>query len=434
MTSPTPRGSITPRITRTRTNSSYGTSSTIRNQIEGRAAQAAAPDYNGPYRAGNGKPGDTWVNAQGERISTPVYPSSTVAGREATQEQNRRLSQEGQDELAEKRAATMSAWQKKQAEARSARPMTQDGVDIKPFGMTVNASGTKIEGDKVLDENGKDITRTVRGRVSAQQSAARAVFSSLDVDVQPDLTFIMSYGKPLDPTTGEDRKAAPVDDFLNTNKARRLQAERANPKQPTQDAMSIAEGVRWLRQLSVKDPATYNNWVVAMRNAGYIDGRDEQLPLNTWSDVVGTAFAHAAKDAAGAAAEGEERTLMELLEARGQGLKDYLAQEDAYKPVDRDYMDPAALAATARSAAEEVLGRSLSDEEVARFNSRFRGLEDGAYDQIDAAGRAKQGARVAAPNASGQAEEFIRGDEFNSDRGKQLVGTYMDSLNRLLGG
>lgn len=352
---------------------------------------------------------------------------------------NRALNVETAAEQRKRSAEAKAAGiEKHQAEVKAARPlidspMTVDGILQRPFGMTMDPSKATVTGGKVTDADGNDISKSALGAVAAQRSRAAAVFSGLNLSaIEPSQKFVMSYGadQTIDPATGE--KVIPqVNDNMNSN--RRHQEQTTPPPKPTQNLMTIQEGVRWLQQLSVKDPAAYNQMVVKLRNASYLSGKDEDLPLNGWSTTVGQAFAYAAQDLAGASNAGETRTMNEWLDARGKTFADSMAQADVYHPVDRHYTDPAALAATARSAAEQLLGRSLTDAEAARFSAHFKGLEDANYNAIDAAGRAKGSATVTDPNAAGQAEAFVRSPEFNADRSKQLVGTYMDAFKSLMG-
>lgn len=365
------------------------------------------------------------VNKDGVRLTTEAQRKADAEAERKRQEARAKGISGYQQELQRSRAAL---------EGRSG--YTVDGNEIKPFGWTISADGTTVNADgTVTDENGRDITHTQRGQVAAQRSAASSVFGALNLnDITGDEQFLMSFGDAIDPATGDPIRK-PVDDMDSLGDRARRQQQRGNTA-PARNEMSIAQGVRWLMRLSSKDPAAYNQMVIRLRNAQYINGRDEDLPLNGWSGVVGEAFAAAAADLAQAASVGETRTLPQWLEDRGKTFADSLAEEEAanaYQPVERHYTDPEALAATARATAEELLGRGLTDEEAARFASRFRGLESANYDAIDAAGRAKGSATVTDPSAGGQAEAFIRSPEFNADRGKQLVGSYMDAFKSLLG-
>lgn len=367
-------------------------------------------------------------NTAGQRVDAAGVPIEVAARKQAA------------EDAAKKREESVSAYRREALRQQTAignRKLTVDGVEVKPFGWGMpNTADVQIDSatGQVTDENGNDITRTRRGQIAAQRAAATAVFSGLNL---PDLTgaeqFVMSYGLGIDPVTGEKAAPKPEDDFDSLG----ARARRKGPQQPQQNMMTITQAVRWLRQLSVKDTGAYNQMVIALRNAKYLTGRDEDLPLNGWSEEVGKALAYAANDLAGAYQEGEERDLPTWLADRGKTFAESLAEEEAanaYHPVERTYTDPAALANEARDAAQNLLGRALTPEEEARFTSHFKGLESGMYDQIDAAGRAKTAATVTNPNASGQADAFVRSPEFDADRTKQLTGSYMDALMKLLGG
>lgn len=421
------KGSLTPKITRT--NSIFPPS------------QKSGGDHEGQVYTGSMgwvTPGKSPVIPVHDPRSGQLIGYRDFAG-QAVNEKGQRLDKLAKDEAEaeakakrEKNAAKAQSEYRRQAqESRKVGPLTVDGVDIKPFGWTV--TGGNVDGDKVTDENGNDISHTMRGQIAAQQAAASALFSGLNLADIPDgkEQFTMSKGTPLDPVTGDPRKPKPDSDMDSLG----ARAHRASAsKQPSTNMMTIEGGVRWLRRLSVKDAGAYNQMVILLRNAGYLTGKDEQLPLNGWNAEVGKAFAYAAHDLAGAAKEGEERDMTTWLTEKGKTFAESMAEEDAYQPVQRTYADPAELASTARSAAEELLGRALTPDEEKRFQARFRGLESTQYDAIDAAGRAKTSATVINPSTGGEADAFLRSPEFDKDRTKQLTGNYMDALMNMLGG
>ena len=288
-----------------------------------------------------------------------------------------------------------------------------------------------------VEEGQRTLSPGQRREYEGREGARQRTFEVLGInDVDQAERFIMSRGEQLDedgtPYYSTDRGRAMVEDRL---------VKRRAPKSPNRtgatNMMTVAGGVTWFRNLSRTDPAAYAEMVDLLVGSGYLP--EDAARKGVYSRDVGRAFAYAAADAAENVKAGSDEDLRTFLQKVRGEVSALQEQQEAegrqeYQPVNRSYIDPAALAQTARAAAEEMLGRSLTDEEAQRFASKFRGLEDGYYDQIDAAGRAEGAARVADPNATGQADAFLRAPEFDDERTKQLTGNYMDALNQLLGG
>lgn len=263
----------------------------------------------------------------------------------------------------------------------------------------------------------------------AQKYAPPTAFDALDsASIEPSTQFVMSNGtwRGADGTTTRTTKPG---GFTTADAA-----DRTFGNQVGQNRMTIESGVAWLANLSVKDPAAYDEMIDKLRGAGYLSDAEAQAARGGFSTTVAGAFAVAARDVAvvNGQPDGANITLAQFLDRKSGANQD--AEAEAYVPVDRTFTDPAALAATARSAAQTLLGRSLSAAEEQQFLGHFRGLENGVFDQMDAAGRAKGSATVTTPSAGGQAEAFTRDPKFDAERGQQLIGSYVDSLSRLLMG
>lgn len=322
--------------------------------------------------------------------------------------------------------------------------VTVDGAAVDPadrhksvqesLGRTVADDGTVTW----TGADGKTVTDTVSyaARVAKAQGAASSTFGALNMaDISPSAQFVMSYGaaNAVDPLTSGRQHSGNQDLRAGArNASQRTDAER-NAANPSQNMMTIAGGVQWFKKLSVTDPGAYNQLVVQLRNAGYLNGKDEDLPLGGYSRVAAEAFAMATSDLAQSNNAGDTRSLPDWLTARGQGFLDAAAEQDVYKPVDRTFEDPAAVAAAAKEAAIKALGRKLTDAEEARFETAFRGKENAFYDQIDAAGRAKTAAQVAQPNLSGQVDAFIDAPQYDTERGAKLIGDYASSFMQMMG-
>lgn len=291
-----------------------------------------------------------------------------------------------------------------------------------------------------------NISRTSTTDVTATGEQTASVYGPLNLaDIPPDTVFLFDRGAIVNPETGsrtgvlQSRGVYGSADSLE----RQLPAGQTVTSGTNENRLTIAAGVLWLRNLAARDPEAYNRLVVLLRNAGYgqLPSNDAELPLNGYSQQVGVAFALAANDLAQAGQGGDNRTLLEYLTDRGKGYADYLAQQeadqaaaDAYKPTDRKYTDPASLRAAAKAAAVHALGRSLTDEEEARFEASFRSQEDSFYDQIDKAGKEKGVFRGYEPDPSGQIEAYLDEPQFETEQAANRIGQYANAFLSLIGG
>lgn len=298
--------------------------------------------------------------------------------------------------------------------------------------------------DGVTVIGGRENATESQLRQAAQNAEAQAIFGPLNLSgITGQEQFIFDNGAPLgDLATGERRGSLESRGVFGSADS----LERQLPEGETirsgdnQNWMTVAGGVKWLRALASRDKAAYNKLVVQLRNAGYLNGQDHDLPLGGYSTQVGIAFAQAANDLSQANDGGDERTLMEYLTERGEGLAEYLAQEEAdrlkaeeYQPVNRNYTDPTTIEAAARDAARQAIGRKLTDEEEARLTAAIRAKEDAFYDQVDEAGRAETSYSLAQPDPSGQIDAFIQDDEFLDERQTVMAGEYATEFMRMMG-
>jgi hypothetical protein len=288
-------------------------------------------------------------------------------------------------------------------------------------------------------------------------SATTSIYSGLNLEDIPDLPFIFNYGAV--PTFTPNPKSPDGLDYSVTGvlESRGVYGsadtlEHYNPPGTTVDVgkqanqVTISAASVWLRKLAATDKDAYNQLVVLLRNAGYLSGDDSELPLNGWTFTVAKQFATAAFDLANANAGGDTRDLYTYLKDRGQGYADLQAQKEKeqnppFQPTERRYEDPATLAAAAKSAAIDALGRKLTPQEEARFEAAFKAQYDAAYDQIDAVGRRQHdnpdqsipGARVTFPDIQGQTDAFLNQDEFVPEHQARLMGQYVQSFLDLIG-
>jgi hypothetical protein len=278
-----------------------------------------------------------------------------------------------------------------------------------------------------------------------ENAQSASVFGPLNLGdaVDPNGQFVFDRAAPLtDVATGERTGLAQTRGVYGSADSleRQLTPGSDTNSGTNENIMTVSAGVLWLRNLAARDKAAYNKLVVMLRNAGYLTGDDEALPLNGYSQQAGVAFALAANDLAHAYQGGDTRTLMEYLTERGQGYADFLAQEeadaaaaDAYVPVERQYTDPATLRASAKAAAVEALGRKLTDEEEARFEAAFRAQEDTFYNQLDTARENETRFAAYAPDVTGQVSDFIDGDEFETERAANKIGELSQVFMQMMG-
>lgn len=273
-----------------------------------------------------------------------------------------------------------------------------------------------------------------RREYDARNREREATFSLLNMPAETgDLRFIMSTGMQLD----EDGKGwydNPRGQEITEQRMMRGREPYSPSRTNATNMMTLAGGVTAFRALARRDPDAFNEILDLLVKAKYLPA--DAARKGVYTIDAGNAFAKAALEASeNVTAESKDDFVSFLHKVAGAAADAEDEQKKAaFQPVDRQYTDPTYLAATARSAAEELLGRGLTDEELARFNSRFRGLEDAKYNQIDAAGRAETAAKVTDPNALGQADAYVRGPQFEEDRTRWQTGNYIDSFLDMING
>lgn len=207
----------------------------------------------------------------------------------------------------------------------------------------------------------------------------------------------------------------------------------ANQVSDSTNMMTVGQGLTWLVNLSVKDPGAYQAFVDQLHKANYLSDAQYSAAGGAYSSLVGQAFATAATDTAtiNGQAAGFHTTLFDVLNQRAAAAD--AAKAKSYTPVQRTYTDPAALEAAARSMAQSDLGRDLNAQEVAQLTSHFRSMEDGMYNQIDAAGQAGNNASVVNPNPTGQVDTFIHDGPMAQEAANWHVAQYGSALRKLFG-
>lgn len=327
-----------------------------------------------------------------------------------------------------------------QADQRMARSMLVNGVqqdpvdDPDPLGLAGYKQDPKTR--QITDANGQNVDAGSYGAlVYQQQQLSNSTFSALQLPTgyNGSTTFMFSKGPngyapmAVDPTTLGNR----MDDRRQAINASRGQDPLAGQTSAT-NYMTIADGIQKIVNMSVGDKDAYNEMVVQLNKAGYFASQSgnmnyvptNQLPLNTYSRNTGLAAVEAMQDLSVAQAAGYQGDFKQWLTDRSQGYEDYVKSGAGYNPVNRSYQDPATLAASAKSAAQQAIGRNLTPAEEAKFEAAFHGKENTAYNEIDQYGRAKATANLTGasalpagtptgytmPDTSGEADQYVNQD------------------------
>lgn len=197
--------------------------------------------------------------------------------------------------------------------------------------------------------------------------------------------------------------------------------------------MTVADGVKWLANLSTRDPDTYASMVDKLHKAGYLTDDQAKQAGKRWSTDVGGAFAMAARDVAvvNTTPDGTGTDIYSFL--NGKGAEVTAASAAAVKKVDRSYTDPNEIKASARNAAKAALGRELTPEEEDRLTGHFHSLESGTYDQMDAAQAAGTAATITQPSETGAVDQFVNEGDHEQEAANYRTSQYGGALRTLFG-
>lgn len=214
--------------------------------------------------------------------------------------------------------------------------------------------------------------------------------------------------------------------------------------------MTMAGAISYLRGLAVNDPQQYDEIVHQLVAAGYL--LPNEARYGSYTTIVGSKFLQSAADVwsinsdkgAGAVTTWGDHinALIQGRIAAGQidenGMP--LSQGSGSQPTRVDHFsDPETVKASINDAAMSVLGRHLTDAEVAQFAGAFHGQESAFNDKSFAAQQAEAAGKTATvpdqPNLSASAQNFIdtTGGELGDDRTKALVGSYIGVLRNMMG-
>jgi hypothetical protein len=222
-------------------------------------------------------------------------------------------------------------------------------ADGKPVTITT-LGGVRTDGktEAIPGDDTDPLTPGQRSEYETAKKNRNDTFSILGInDVPGDTAFIMSKGAPLNSQgqsfyETERGKAIAEDNLVKHRPNTDAQGRPLNNTNPTAtNMMTVAGGVTWFRALSQKDPAAYDQLVQMLVDAKYLPKETARKGIYTLD--AGKAFAYAAADAAQNAEAGGTDDLRTFL---GKVASSATAADDSdnYKPMDRSYTDPAALA------------------------------------------------------------------------------------------
>jgi hypothetical protein len=116
-----------------------------------------------------------------------------------------------------------------------------------------------------------------------------------------------------------------------------------------------------------------------------------------------------------------------IKQIQSAGIKNGVLNGAPRAPLTVQYTDPNTLKGTLQSAAQDYLGRNLSDKELNGFVSKFHGQEKTAQ---TAAYNNKPGETP--PEASGDAQALLE-NVHTPEHQQKLAANYLDSINQMLG-
>jgi hypothetical protein len=272
------------------------------------------------------------------------------------------------------------------------------------------------------------------------------VFSGLTVpqDVKPDSIFNMSTG-PADVWSGNTLAGNGIDRPGGQQVyGPGDHSQSANTVSSAKNQMTVAQGVQWFLNLSVQHPDLYKHLVDQLKATHYITPYTGDQVYGGYSSVAAEGMAKAMADLAqvNTTPGGANVALADFLAQKQQAAQD---QASATAPkATRNYQDPATLSYVAKQAAQAALGRALTPNEEAAFERSFRAKENGYYDQVDATNAAQAAAGIMgqsgpttgapAPDTSGEAQAYVQGDQFGSERNAYSALEFVKGIESFLTG
>lgn len=236
-----------------------------------------------------------------------------------------------------------------------------------------------------------------------------------------------------------------------------------NPNASTLTQMTMAGAMSWLRELAVegqgKTDSDYNAVVSQLVAAGYLT--PAQARYGSFTTPVANAFLQSAADVWNINKDGgpgqlvtwgdhissmiQSRQAAGQIDANGMPVSSSGGGQGPQAPTRKDtYTNPDDLKNAVNSAAENILGRHLTDSEAASFQSMFHGVEKTYNDQRwaqDLSAFNNQSstpntapAAVAPPSPTAAAQNYMDSSPaFGQERTNQLLGSYIGVLRNMTG-
>lgn len=360
---------------------------------------------------------------RGPANATPASAGSAaeVAARTAFIDGNAERAQQINDALVPGQTASRAADEIRRAEASTARNESQR-AELRAHKAWIDGQYMNV----TPQPDGTWVTTPVGNMTADPATVTRpTAFDALDGSaLTGDEPFLMTNQRTVYAQRGQYGSADAAD--------------RATTKAGAEGYLTIKGGVAWLAELSTKDNAAYRAMLDKLVNAGYLTAAERTAAGGQWSTDAGNALARAARDVAvvNTTDLGKTTTLDQWLQQKadaGAGADTGSGGSDNL-PVTREYTDPEQIKASAKSAAEQALGRKLTDAEEAELVGHFRSLEDGMYDQIDAARAGSTGGgSYVNPSPTGQINQFLDTGPREQEQANWSTAQYGEALLSLFG-
>lgn len=295
-------------------------------------------------------------------------------------------------------------------------------------------------GQRKVDKSGK-VTYD-----PTQPNADTTVFGALTVpgNVQPGSIFTMSSG-PADVWSGDTLAGNGIDQPGGAHAyGSGDHSASANTVSAAKNQMTVAQGIQWFLNLSSQHPDLYAHLVDQLKATHYITPYTGDQVYGGYSSAAAEGMAKAMADLAqvNTTPGGANVALADFLAQKQRAAQD---QATATAPkATRNYQDPATLSYVAKQAAQAALGRALTPNEEAAFEKNFRTKENGYYDQVDATNAAQAAAGIMgqsgpttgapAPDTSGEAQAYVQGNQFGSERNAYSALEYVKGIESFLTG
>lgn len=231
-----------------------------------------------------------------------------------------------------------------------------------------------------------------------------------------------------------------------------------NPNRSQLTQMTMAGFMSYLRELSVNNKDQYNSMVFQLVQAGYLTPQEARY--GSFTTAMGNKFLQAATDVYNINQHGGIDTLLtydEHLAALAKARID-AGQADAngnplgsggsgpQAPTRTDkFTNPDDVRSAIDSAARNILGRKLTDKEVAGFQSLFHAQEQASNNQVWSATMSAFNNQSSTPNTSNpvtappsptaSAENYMdhATGALGQERENQLLGSYVGVLRNMTG-